>query len=128
MLDNRASKAIHSSVEFNEKQMAISLSETAAQHVRTYIEQRGHGLGIRLLVETSECSGMAYRLFFVDEEEEDDIVFDSHDARIYVDPKSLVYLEGAEIGYYSQDGVGEGFFVTNPNAKNECGCGGSFSI
>ena len=70
--------------------MAVSFTERAAEQVRSYLEERGGGLGIRVMVQSSECSGMAYRMVFVDEEENDDTVFVSHDERIYVDAKSLV--------------------------------------
>jgi len=107
--------------------MAVSYSDDAAKEVKTYLEGRGRGLGIRLMVETSDCDGMAYRLEFVDRAEEHDHVFESHGAKIFVDPKSLVYVEGTVIGYARQDEEG-GFVINNPNVKNQCGCGESFYV
>ena len=107
--------------------MALNFTERAAAQVRNYLEERGGGLGIRLIVQTSECSGMAYRLVFVDEAEENDLVFESHDAKIYVDPKSLAWVEGTEIDFH-QVGEQSGFAFHNPNAKSQCGCGESFNV
>ncbi|WP_153111067.1 HesB/IscA family protein [Propionivibrio limicola] len=107
--------------------MALAFSETAARHVLDCLQNRGRGLGIRLVVVTSECSGMAYRLVFVDEIEENDVVFDSHGAKIYVDTKSLVFLDGAEIDY-AEEGDQAGFSVRNPNARSVCDCGDSFAV
>lgn len=110
-----------------EKEMALSFTDRAAKQVVNYLEERGGGLGIRIIVQSSECSGMAYRLVFVDEAEEGDTVFESHGAKVYVDPKSLVWLEGTVIDFLH---VGEesGFAFNNPNVKNQCGCGGSFYV
>jgi iron-sulfur cluster assembly protein len=107
--------------------MALSFSKAAAQEMQKYLANRGGGLGIRLMVETSECDGMSYRLEFVDKADEYDHMYESHGANIYVDPKSLVYVDGTEIGY-STDGDEGGFAINNPNAKNQCGCGGSFYV
>ena len=107
--------------------MALSFSKTAAQEMQKYLVNRGGGLGIRLMVETSECDGMSYRLEFVDKAEESDLVYISHGANIYVDPKSFFYVDGTEIGY-SSDGDEGGFSINNPNAKTHCGCGGSFYV
>jgi len=107
--------------------MAITLSERAADHVRSFLQRRGKGLGIRLGVKTSGCSGMAYKLEFVDQENPDDLHFDSHGTRIYTDAKSLAYLDGTELDYV-KEGLNEGFKFNNPNVKNECGCGESFNV
>lgn len=107
--------------------MALSFTERAANQVRNYLDERGGGLGIRVIVQSSECSGMAYRLVFVDKPEEHDSVFDSHDARIFVDPKSLIWLEGTVVDFV-QNGDESGFVFQNPNVKNQCGCGDSFYV
>lgn len=107
--------------------MALSFSDTAAKEMQNYLAQRGGGLGIRLMVQTSECDGMTYRLEFVDEADEYDLLYESHGARIYIDPKSLVYVDGTEIGY-SKEGDEGGFSINNPNVKNHCGCGESFYV
>ena len=107
--------------------MALSFSDTAAKEMQNYLVQRGGGLGIRLMVQTSECDGMTYRLEFVDEADEYDLLYESHGARIYIDPKSLVYVDGTEIGY-SMEGDEGGFSINNPNVKNHCGCGESFYV
>ncbi|MCL2074993.1 MAG: iron-sulfur cluster assembly protein IscA [Betaproteobacteria bacterium] len=107
--------------------MAITLTEQAAQHVAKYIEKRGRGLGLRLGVRTSGCSGMAYRLEFVDEAEPDDEIFDSHGVKVFVDAKSLPYLDGTELDY-TREGLNEGFRFNNPNVTNQCGCGESFNV
>lgn len=107
--------------------MAITLSESAAKHVASQLRHRGKGLGIRVGVTTTGCSGMAYVLEFVDELQTADKVFEDHGVKIVVDPKSLVYLDGTEMDFVKV-GVNEGFEFRNPNAKGECGCGESFSV
>lgn len=107
--------------------MAISISDTAAQHVADQLAERGHGIGIRVGVKTTGCSGMAYVLEFVDKLEVGDEIFEEQGVKIIVDPKSLVYIDGTEMDFVKQ-GVNEGFEFKNPNAKGECGCGESFSI
>lgn len=107
--------------------MAITLSEAAAEHVASQLSNRGKGLGIRVGVTTTGCSGMAYVLEFVDELEDSDEVFEDHGIKIVVDPKSLVYIDGTEMDFV-KTGVNEGFEFRNPNVKGECGCGESFSI
>ncbi|MBS0551813.1 MAG: iron-sulfur cluster assembly accessory protein, partial [Proteobacteria bacterium] len=79
--------------------MSVTLSESAAQHVSNFIAKRGKGVGIRLGVKTSGCSGMAYKLEFVDETQGEDLVFESHGVKIIVDPKSLAYLDGTELDF-----------------------------
>lgn len=107
--------------------MAISMTTAAEQHVHQYLESRGHGRGIRLGVRTNGCSGLSYVLEFVDEPETEDAVFVAGDVELYVDPKSLVYLDGTELDFV-KEGLNEGFQFNNPNVKNECGCGESFNI
>jgi iron-sulfur cluster assembly protein len=106
--------------------MAITISEKAARHVSNYLVKRGKGVGIRLGVRTSGCSGMAYKLEFVDEVDPADLVFESHGVKVLVDPKSLPYLEGTELDFV-REGLNEGFKFNNPNVKDQCGCGESFN-
>ena len=107
--------------------MAITLTETAAERVKRFLESRGKGIGLRLGVKTSGCSGMAYVLEFVDETEDTDNVFESQGVKVIVDPKSLLYIDGTELDY-GKEGLNEGFKFNNPNVKDECGCGESFTI
>jgi len=93
----------------------ITLTENAAKHVQSYLAKRGKGLGLRVGVRTSGCSGMA------------DMQFESHGVKVIVDPKSLPYLQGTELDY-SREGLNEGFKFRNPNVKDECGCGESFNV
>jgi len=107
--------------------MGISMTAAAADHVRNFLENRGKGLGIRLGVRTSGCSGMAYVLEFADELEPDDQVFESDGVKVIVDRKSLLYLDGTELDY-TKEGLNEGFKFNNPNVKDACGCGESFNV
>ena len=107
--------------------MAITLTENAAKHVQNFIAKRGKGIGLRVGVRTSGCSGMAYKLEFVDELNGDDLQFTSHGVTVLVDPQSLPYIEGMELDY-QREGLNEGFKFNNPNVKNACGCGESFGI
>jgi len=107
--------------------MSITLTESAANHVLKFMEGRGTGLGIRLGVRTSGCSGMAYVLEFADESEEDDVIFEDHGVKVLVDPKSMLYLDGTELDY-TREGLNEGFKFNNPNVKDACGCGESFNV
>lgn len=106
---------------------SITLTEKAAQHVARFIEKRGKGIGLRFGVRTSGCSGMAYKLEFVDELNPEDVVFESHGIKVLVDPKSLPYIDGTELDY-TREGLNEGFKFNNPNIKDECGCGESFNV
>ncbi len=107
--------------------MAITLTEAAADRINTFMQNRGKGLGIRLGVKTSGCSGMAYVMEFVDHQEEDDTVFEDRGIKVFIDPKSLVYLDGTEVDF-TKEGLNEGFKFNNPNAQAACGCGESFSV
>ena len=107
--------------------MAVSLSESAAARVASYLEKRGKGAGLRLGVKTSGCSGLAYVLEFVDVIDENDEVFIDKGVTVIVDKKSLVYLDGFQLDFI-KEGLNEGFKFTNPNMKGECGCGESFSV
>ncbi len=105
----------------------ITLSDNAASHIRNFLGKRGKGEGIRLGVKTSGCSGMAYTLEFVDEVDPADQVFEKDGVKVFVDAKSLVYLDGTELDY-TKEGLQEGFKFNNPNVKDECGCGESFHV
>ncbi|MBV5284731.1 MAG: iron-sulfur cluster assembly protein IscA [Methyloversatilis discipulorum] len=107
--------------------MGVTLSEKAAKHVANYIAKRGRGVGLRLGVRTSGCSGMAYKLEFADDLAADDLIFESHGVKVLIDPKSLPYLEGTELDFV-REGLNEGFKFNNPNVKDECGCGESFNV
>lgn len=110
-----------------EKVMQISLSERAANHVRNFLRKRGKGEGVRLAVKTSGCSGMAYKLEFVDVPIAEDIVFECFGVKLFTDAKSLPYLDGTELDFV-KEGLNEGFKFNNPNVKDECGCGESFNV
>ncbi|UOO81096.1 iron-sulfur cluster assembly protein IscA [Uruburuella testudinis] len=105
----------------------ITLTENAANHIQNFLSRRGKGEGIRLGVKTSGCSGMAYTLEFVDEIQPEDIVFEGHGVKVFIDPKSHVYLDGTQLDY-TKEGLQEGFKFENPNVKDECGCGESFHV
>ncbi len=107
--------------------MGVNLTENAARHVATYLEGRGKGVGIRLAVKTTGCSGLMYVLEPVDTPQPEDVLFSSQGVEVYVDPKSLVYVDGTEMDYVKQ-GLNEGFEFRNPNVQGECGCGESFTV
>lgn len=107
--------------------MTITLTENAARHVRKSLDKRGKGVGLRLGVRTSGCSGLAYRVEFADDFEPGDIQFESNGVKVLVDPKSLAFLDGLELDYV-REGINEAFKFNNPNVKEQCGCGESFSV
>ena len=107
--------------------MASTLTEPAAERVKSFLENRGKGVGLRLGVKTMGCSGMGYVLEFVDEINDDDEVFEDHGVKVIVDKKSLVYIDGTELDY-TKDGLNEGFQFKNPNEEGQCGCGESFTV
>ncbi len=107
--------------------MSISLTDSAATHVKNYLEKRGKGVGVRLGVKTTGCSGMAYTIEFADQVEDEDHVFEDKGVKVIVNPKSMVYLSGTELDF-TREGLNEGFKFTNPNEKDRCGCGESFSV
>jgi iron-sulfur cluster assembly protein len=107
--------------------MAITLTENAADRIKDFLAQRGKGLGLRLGVKTTGCSGMAYVMEYVDEIEDSDVVFEDHGVKVIINPKSLVYLDGTELDY-AREGLNEGFKFNNPNVKDMCGCGESFNV
>ncbi len=107
--------------------MAITLTEAAAKHVQKSLAKRGKGIGLRLAVKTSGCSGMAYALEFVDGTNPEDVAFESKGLQVVIDPRSLPFLDGTELDFV-REGLNEGFKFNNPNSKNECGCGESFGV
>lgn len=108
--------------------MAVTVTEPAANHIARQLAARGKGEGIRVGVRTSGCSGMAYVLEFVDDGgDSDDSVFEAFGVKVFVDPKSMVYLDGTELDFV-KEGLNEGFKFNNPNVSAECGCGESFTV
>ena len=107
--------------------MSITLTERAAKHVRGSLEKRGKGIGIRLGVKTAGCSGLAYKLEFVDDAPDSDQAYENHGVKVFVDAKSLVYLKGTTLDFV-KEGLNEGFKFVNPNVTGECGCGESFQV
>lgn len=107
--------------------MAILLTQAAARHIGRYLTRRGQGLGVRLGVKTSGCSGMAYKLEYVDEAAPEDLIFENHGVKVLIDPKSLAYIDGTELDFV-REGLNEGFRFNNPNERDRCGCGESFRV
>ena len=107
--------------------MSVTVSASAAQRVQQFMAKRGKGVGLRLGVRTSGCSGMAYTLEFADAAQPEDLSFESNGVTVLIDPKSLVYLSGTELDFV-REGLNEGFKFNNPNVKNQCGCGESFNV
>lgn len=107
--------------------MAVTLTPAAASHVQKYLAKRGKGIGLRLGVKTTGCSGMAYKLEYADSINPEDNVFENHGVKVLVDPKSLPYLDGTELDF-AREGLNEGFKFNNPNVKGQCGCGESFTV
>ena len=107
--------------------MAITLTEAAARHVNRYLARRGKGVGVRLGIKTTGCSGLAYQLEYVDEQDPADVVFEEHGVRLMIDPKSLAYIDGTELDFV-REGLNEGFKFNNPNERDRCGCGESFRV
>ena len=107
--------------------MAIVLTESAAKQIRRSLSKRGRGVGLRLGVKNVGCSGLAYTFDYADEVGANDALFESHDAKVVVDKAALQYLDGTTVDF-AREGLKESFKLDNPNAKNECGCGESFSV
>ncbi len=107
--------------------MAVTLTEAAARHVNRYLTKRGKGIGVRLGVKTTGCSGLAYTLEYVDELPPEDTVFEGHGVKILVDPTSLAYIDGTQLDFV-REGLNEGFRFNNPNERDKCGCGESFRV
>lgn len=107
--------------------MTVSLTPSAAERVRTYLEKRGRGVGLRLGVKKTGCSGYAYVVNYADEIGEQDVVFEQDGLKVIVDTDSLGFVDGTEIDFVRQ-GLNEAFKFHNPNVKGECGCGESFNV
>ena len=107
--------------------MAITLTESAAKHVASSLVKRGKGVGLRLGVRTSGCSGLAYKIEYADDIRPEDLSFRCHGVTVIVDPKSLQFLDGTELDF-TREGLNEGLKFNNPNVKDACGCGESFSV
>ena len=107
--------------------MSISLTPAAAERVRTFMASRGKGIGLRLGVKQTGCSGYAYVVSYADEIGARDVVFEVPDVKVVVDTESLKYVDGTEIDFVRQ-GLNEAFKFRNPNVKGECGCGESFNV
>jgi iron-sulfur cluster assembly protein len=107
--------------------MSISLTSAAADRVRSFLGRRGHGVGLRLSVKKTGCSGFAYVVNYADEIGADDVVFEDHGVKVIVDRASLGYIDGTEVDFVKQ-GLNEAFRFRNPNVKGECGCGESFTV
>lgn len=107
--------------------MSISLTERAANQIKVQIEKRGKGLGLRLGVKKSGCSGFAYVIDYADEIAEDDAVFQERGVQVVIKAKDLDYLKGLELDY-AKEGINRAFLFKNPNVKGSCGCGESFTV
>ena len=107
--------------------MSISLTSAAADRVRSFLGRRGHGVGLRLSVKKTGCSGFAYVVNYADEIGNDDVVFEDQGVKVIVDRASLGYIDGTEVDFVKQ-GLNEAFRFRNPNVKGECGCGESFTV
>ena len=107
--------------------MAVTLSDKAARHVANFLTKRGKGVGLRLGVRTSGCSGMAYKLEYADDIAPEDLVYEQHGVKVLVDPKSLSYIDGTQLDFV-REGLNEGFKFHNPNERDRCGCGESFRV
>ena len=107
--------------------MAISLSKSAAERVQTYLEARGDGIGLRLGITKTGCSGYSYVINYAEKVEQDDIVFENRGVKIVVDPDALTLIDGTEVDFV-KNGLNEAFSFKNPNTTGECGCGESFTV
>ena len=107
--------------------MPVSLTESAAERVRSFIDKRGSGVGLRLGVRKTGCSGFAYVVSYADEVGVGDVVFEERGVKVIVDAESLRFVDGTEIDF-ARHGLNEAFKFRNPNVRGECGCGESFSV
>jgi iron-sulfur cluster assembly protein len=107
--------------------MAISLTESAALRVKSFLAARGHGVGLRLGIRKTGCSGFAYVVNYADAQQPGDQVFEDRGVRVFVDAESLALIDGTIVDFVKQ-GLNEAFRFRNPNVKGECGCGESFSV
>jgi iron-sulfur cluster assembly protein len=107
--------------------MAISLTDSAADRVRSHLQKRGTGLGLRLGVTKTGCSGYSYVINYADDIEESDVIFEDKGVRVVVDPEALQLIDGTEVDFV-KNGLNEAFSFRNPNITGECGCGESFNV
>ena len=107
--------------------MAISLTNSAADRVRSYLEKRGSGVGLRLGVTETGCSGYSYIINYADEIEDSDVVFEDKGITVVVQPDALALIDGTEVDFV-KNGLNEAFSFRNPNISGECGCGESFTV
>jgi iron-sulfur cluster assembly protein len=108
--------------------MAVTLTDAAARHVAGMMNKRGHGLGLRIGTKKSGCTGFAYQVDYADQIDDDDQVFESHGIKVVVDAASLPRIDGTEVDFVKSSLLNEGFEFRNPNIKDACGCGESFSV
>ena len=107
--------------------MAITITSSAAQHVSRHLAHRGKGVGVRVGVKTTGCSGLSYQLEYVDEQQPGDMVFEQHGLTLLVDPRHFAFVDGTEIDFV-REGLNESFKFSNPNERDRCGCGESFRV
>ena len=107
--------------------MSVTLTDAAARHVTRNITKRGKGVGVRLGVKTTGCSGLAYKLEYADEIAPEDVVFEDNGIKVLVDPKSMAYIDGTKLDFV-REGLNEGIKFINPNQRDRCGCGESFRV
>ena len=107
--------------------MAISLTESAAERVHKYLGARGDGLGLRLGITKTGCSGYSYVINYAEDVAADDVVFEDRGVKIIVDPEALELIDGTEVDFV-KNGLNEAFSFKNPNVTGECGCGESFNV
>jgi len=107
--------------------MSISLTSAAADRIRAFLARRGRGIGLRVGVKKTGCSGFAYVVNYADDVKPDDVIFEQEGVKVVVDRDSLGYIDGTEVDFVKQ-GLNEAFRFRNPNVKGECGCGESFTI
>lgn len=105
----------------------ITITERAANHIARYLEKRGKGIGLRLGTKTTGCSGLAYKMEYVDEPRGEDLLIEQHGVKLFIDPESLRYIDGTQVDFV-REGLNEGFKFVNPNEKANCGCGESFTV
>jgi len=108
--------------------MAVTLTQAASERVKKMLEKRGHGIGLRVSTKVSGCAGFSYVVDYADEIQEEDSVFESFGVQVIVDPSSLEKIDGMEIDYVQESLLNEGFSFNNPQVKDSCGCGESFTV
>jgi iron-sulfur cluster assembly protein len=108
--------------------MAVTLTDSAASHVSNMLAKRGHGLGLRIGTKKSGCTGFAYVVDYADDLGDDDQIFESYGVKVVVDQSSLDQIDGMEVDFVKSSLLNEGFEFRNPNIKDQCGCGESFSV